>query len=368
MATIVEFTTKSGITRYKVVVRLKGQPTQTATFSRRTDAKHWAQTTEAAILEGRHFKTAESKRRTFADMADRYIEKVVPHRYGKANVRRTVKGHLEWWKKELGPYTLVDITPAKIGELRDNLLSTPALDWKRNPILDDDEQPKRLRSPATVVRYLASLSAMYTVAVNEWGWVEKNPVEMVKRPTEPNGRIRFLSDDERKALLDACRQIDTRILLPIVVLALSTGARQGELLSLTWDQVDLDRQIIRLNETKNKERRGLPLVSFAHKLMSQLYCARREDTPLVFPRPDGKKPAQIENLWKKAVSKAKLEDFRFHDLRHSAASSLAMNGATLAEIAEVLGHKTLQMVKRYAHLSDQHTADVVKRMNDKIFE
>ena len=368
MATIVEFVTRTGNTRYKVVIRLKGQPTQTATFSRRTDAKHWAQTTEAAILEGRHFKTAESKRRTFADMVDRYIEKVVPIRYTKPVVKRTVLGHLEWWKQELGPFALVDITPAKISTLRDTLLATPALDWKRNPILDDDDKHKRLRSPATVVRYLASLSAMYTVAINEWGWAESNPVEMVKRPTEPKGRVRFLSDKEREALLKACKAVDATYLYPIVVLALSTGARQGELLSLTWKQVDLDRQIIRLEETKNKERRGLPLVGYAHKLIAELHNHRRKDTEFVFPRLDGTKPKHIEDLWKSAVKKAGLSDFRFHDLRHCAASYLAMNGATLAEIAEVLGHKTLQMVKRYAHLSDQHTAGVVKRMNAKIFK
>lgn len=101
--------------------------------------------------------------------------------------------------------------------------------------------------------------------------------------------------------------------------------------------------------------------------MQDLYANRREDTELVFPRLDGKKPVFIENDWNKALTEAGIEDFRFHDLRHTAASYLAMNGATLAEIAEVLGHKTLQMVKRYAHMSEQHTMGVVERMNRAIF-
>ena len=94
---------------------------------------------------------------------------------------------------------------------------------------------------------------------------------------------------------------------------------------------------------------------------------RRLDTDLVFPRPDGQKPAYIETAWREALRAAEIDDFRFHDLRHSAASYLAMNGATLAEIASVLGHKTLQMVKRYSHLSDAHVRGVVTRMNEKIF-
>ena len=94
---------------------------------------------------------------------------------------------------------------------------------------------------------------------------------------------------------------------------------------------------------------------------------RRIDTNLLFPDETGKKPVEIRPAWEKVLKEARLKDFKFHDLRHSAASYLAMNGASLAEIAEVLGHKTLQMVKRYSHLSEQHTASVVSKMNEKIF-
>jgi integrase len=123
-----------------------------------------------------------------------------------------------------------------------------------------------------------------------------------------------------------------------------------------------------LLETKNNERRAVPIVGLAHKVLSDLREVRQIDIPLVFPgNKNPQKPIDIRNIWDDAVAKAKLQDFRFHDLRHTAASYLAMNGATLAEIAEILGHKTLQMVKRYAHLSDAHTAGVVERMSSKIF-
>src|SRR5262249_8250247 len=144
-------------------------------------------------------------------------------------------------------------------------------------------------------------------------------------------------------------------------------ARKMELLNLTWRDVDLQRGVITLHNTKNRERRVLPLAGPALALMHQHAKIRRIDTPFVFPRRDGRKSLDIRSAWETALKRADIGDFRFHDLRHSCASYLAMNGASLAEIAEILGHKTLSMVKRYAHLSEAHTAGVVARMNAAIF-
>jgi len=148
--------------------------------------------------------------------------------------------------------------------------------------------------------------------------------------------------------------------------------RKGEIMGLTWDAVDFQRRMITLEHTKNGERRGVPLVGLAYDALQQRSRIRRIDSPYVFPAPFryGKEPQPIDitTAWRVAVKRAELKDFRFHDLRHSAASYLAMNGASLAEIAAVLGHKTLQMVQRYAHLSDAHTSKVVERMNEAIFE
>ena len=152
-----------------------------------------------------------------------------------------------------------------------------------------------------------------------------------------------------------------------MVLALSTGARRMEILGLRWGQADFARRAITLLETKNSEIRSLPLVGHAFDLMEERAKIRRIDTDLVFPGRRRNRPIDLRTPFETAVKRAGIEDFRWHDLRHSAASYLAMNGATLAEIAEVLGHKTLAMVKRYAHLSQAHTARVVEAMNVKIF-
>jgi integrase len=352
MASIEKRTTQStGQTTYRVKVRLKGYPAQTATFQRLTDAKKWAQHTETAIREGRHFKTAESKKHTLAELVERYIADVFPTN-PKMKAKRTA--HLEWWREQIGDRLLADVTPALIVECRDKLA---------NGITRRGKQ----RAPATVVRYMAGLSHAFTVAVNEWGWLEDSPMRKVKKPTEPRGRVRFLDDDERARLLEASKDSESTYLYPIVVLALSTGMRRGEILGLKWQDVDTQAGFLILHDTKNGERRRVPVAGHALAVIRNHAKVRRIDSDYLFPGRIAGKPIDIRKPWEKALKRAEIDDFHFHDLRHSAASYLAMNGASLAEIAEVLGHKTLQMVKRYAHLSEAHTTRVVASMNEKIF-
>lgn len=348
MASIRKREGKKGVS-YRVEVRLKGFPPQRATFKRLTDAKRWAQQTEAAIREGRYFKTAKARKHTLQQLIDRYIKEELPKKSENINQ----KSQLEWWASELGDYTLADITPDKIAECRDKLLSgTSSHEYKF--------------APATVVRYMAALSHAFTVAVREWQWLDDSPMRKVRKPSLPRGRVRFLNDDERKSLLEACRESDNEYLYPIVVLALSTGMRKSEILNLAWDVIDPVKNRITLYHTKNREVRVLPLAGHALEQIESI--ERLEESNLVFPgKADPSRPIDIRPSWEAALKKAEVDNFRFHDLRHSAASYLAMNGASLAEIAEVLGHKTLQMVRRYAHLSEAHTTSVVESMNKKIF-
>lgn len=356
MASIRERKDSTGKVTYTVQVRIKGYPPQVATFERKTDAKQWAQKTEAAIREGRYFKTTEARKRTVGELIDKYTEVLLPHR---GRDRKTVEGELTWWKKQLGSYFLVDVTPQMVADYRDRL-------GKENINADNPKKPARYRGPATVHRYLATLSVCFTYAVQELGWTEENPVLKVRKPSLPEGRVRFLTDGEREKLLTACKESKT-CLYTVVVLALSTGARMSEILSLQWDDIDFKRRIMRLEQTKNGDKRAVPLSKHAFKLIQDLTKVRRIDSNFLFPRTDGKKPFEIKKHWKKAVEKAGLTDFRFHDLRHTAASYLAMNGATLLEISNILGHKQMKMVKRYAHLTEQHTANVLEQMNERQF-
>ena len=362
MATIERRDNEDGKPAYRVKVRLKGYPVQTATFGRKTDAKKWAQDIESAIRDGRHFKTSEAKRHTLGELIDRYTRDILPKKPKQIRVQTS---HFAWWKGQLGKYALADMTPALLSEYRDKLANEPIT--PKNPTSE-----VHYRGTATVVRYMAALSHAFTVAVKEWAWIDDNPMLKVSKPAVPRGRVRFLSDDERTRLLQACQESSNPMLYPVVVMALSTGMRQSEVMCLTWDDIDLNRGRAILQETKNGERRAVHLTGHALEQVKALAKVRRLDTKMLFPEKAraGKKPEKPINLrspWETALKKAALEDFHFHDLRHSTASYLAMNGATLAEIAEVLGHKTLAMVKRYSHLSDAHVSQVVERMNAKIF-
>jgi integrase len=289
MATIEQRATKDGSTMYRVKVRRKGAPPLTATFPRLTDARKWAQVTEGAVLEGRQFKTAEAKRHTLADLIERYCRDVLPQK-----AQETIYGQerqLRWWKAHLGHYALADVTPALLVECRDQI----ARDHKNS----------------TVNRYLAALSHAFTIAVKEWGWLDDSPMRKVSKPKEPRGRVRYLVDEERQRLLDACQQSTSAYLYLVVVVALSTGARKMELLTLTWQDVDFQRGVIILHNTKNRERRVLPLAGPALVLMHEHAKIRRIDTPLVFPRKDGRKPLDIRSAWETALRHADISNFRF---------------------------------------------------------
>lgn len=351
MASIEKRVANDGTITFRVKVRLKGAPVQTATFSRLTDAKIWSEQTAAAIREGRHFKTTEAKKHTVADLINRYLDSVLPDRPKSASAR---KQQLLWWQSKVGHYLLADLTPALISECKEKIAKGVT-------------QSKKPRTAATVNRYLAALSHALTVAVNEWGWLETNPMRKVSKLKEPRGRTRYLSEDERKKLLTACQESRSKALYTIVVLALSTGMRRGEIVGLKWDDIDLNAGRITITQTKNGEIRVVPLVGLAKEVLQEYSKVRRIDSPLVFPGEDPNQPLKISPAFNRAVKNAGIPNFRFHDLRHSAASYLAMGGATLPEIAAVLGHKTFAMVKRYAHLSESHTASVVEKMNRRIF-
>lgn len=357
MATITPRKNKTGNVSFQAKVRLKGNPPTSATFSRLTDAKIWVQKTETLIREGRYFTSSEARKRSVAELIDRYIKDVLPGKKDKVSPKR----QLGWWKARIGHLMLADVTPAVVSEARDALVREPT-NW---------ENAKRKgtspRSPATVNRYLAAISIAFSMGVREWQWMEFNPVSRISKAKEPRGRVRYLEDDERERFLEACRQSQQSLLYPAVVLSLATGARQGEILSLQWKDVDFKGGMIVFHETKNDERRSISLAGHALKTIKDLRKNIPTVFPWVFPGRGGTKPIDLRVSFIKALKEARIENFRWHDLRHCTASYLAMNGATLPEIAAVLGHKQLDMVRRYSHISPQHTAGVVARMNEEIF-
>ena len=343
---------KNGKPSYTAKIRLKGHQPVFQTFTRKTDAVRWANQTEAAITEGRFFKTAESQKHTLSDLIQRYIRDVLPR---KAKVFVEYASQLKWWEEQIGDVRLSELSTSLISEQRDLLSRT--ITNRKKPM-----------SPARVNRYMAALSTALNTSIREWEWMEDNPMRKISKLKEPRGRVRYLSDEERERLLDACKDSANTNLYLIVVLALSTGARQQEIWDLRWSDVNLIKGLITFSETKNDEFRSVPLKGHPLKLLLEHSRIRRDDSDIVFP--SKKNPAvsyDFRNPWKKALLVAEVEDFRWHDLRHSCASYLAMNGQPIRTIAEILGHKTLSMVQRYTHLNAEHLSEAISDLDKKMF-
>ena len=145
----------------------------------------------------------------------------------------------------------------------------------------------------------------------------------------------------------------------LVLMAITTGARRGELLCLRWNDIDFEKQVAYVNNTKNGEAKALPLTI---DVINELQVFNQNDSSLIFGSKITSKPYVFYKPWKRAVDEAELIDFRFHDLRHTTASYLAQNGATLLEIADVLGHKQIEVTKRYAHLCIEHKSSLINRV------
>jgi integrase len=365
---------------YRAQVRVKGRPAQSETFPNIKEAKAWAASTESAIREGRHFPHMRSKRALFAELVQRYRDTVMKEARDSSKAVR--EQHLVWWTTRFTGRTLAEITPDLVAEARDDLASETFTRGKAQTNKDGVKVPpaEYTRAGATVNRYLATLSHMFTMAVKEWRLVDRNPVRDITKKKEARGRVRFLSNAERETLLAECAKSDWPALHILVMLAISTGGRRGELIKLKWDDIDLrvreagvhprtgekyaalGQAIVR--ETKNGDSRTLPLVGRVLEAMRAMRLQGGGKSEWVFPQPSGL-PGPYENfdgVWYDALSAAKIEDFRFHDLRHTCASYLASQGASLLEIADVLGHRTMSMVKRYSHLAQGHKTGVVERM------
>jgi len=330
MASIRKRDGKNG-SSYQVQVRIKGGGVENASFKSLTKAKIWAQSVEASIRDGKHFNMNAAKKHTLSDLIVRFLD----HPSIKDKTKLNYGPQLKWWISQLGEHKLVDITPDKISRSRDGLL-------------------KKGFQKSSTNRYVAALSSAYSMAVKEFGWIDTNPCSKVRKLSEPRGRTRFLTDEERERLLISCENSNAKELLIIVLLALSTGARKNEIRWLRWDDVNVQTGTLIFRETKNGTIRSVPLVGRGLDLIREWGKIRRLDTDLVFPGKNPKHPVLFEKSWKKSLKESEIEDFRFHDLRHSAASYLIMAGVHMRTVAEILGHKTLAMVQRYSHLSPEH--------------
>lgn len=363
MASIRERVDAAGQKTFQAQIRIKGFPPQTRTFGTKTDAKKWARQTEVDIQSGMHIRQSQASSRTFSDLLDEYVKVVLPTKKQDVSVNDAM---VAFWRKQIGAYSL-------------SAVSTKLIEEKRDLLASEKSPRKKPRAPATVLKYMMLLSHIFSTAVN-WQWCERNPVESAAKPTVNNKRVRYLRDDERASLLQACKVSENQDIYLVVVLAISTGMRKGEIMGMKWEAMTFfeDRGYAKLllsaEDTKNSTQRSALIASHAYELLHK----RRADIAipatvdslkgLIFPSlANPKKPVDLRTPWETALRRAKISDFKFHDLRHTAASYMAMNGATTLEIKEALGHKSTAMAERYSHLSESHVDDVVLKMNERHF-
>lgn len=310
--------------QWQAVIRRSGIPSQSATFATRSAAARWARQVETEIDQGLVYDRHAANRTTIGYLVDRYLREVTPYKKSA----RTETHRLKALKTEFGAFSVAALRNTHIAEYRDRRLAAG-------------------RAGATVLKELNSLSHLLDIAAKDWGIpMAGNPAKLVRRPQVARGRDRRLMPGEEDRLLNACERSRAKMLPNIVRFAIETGMRMGEILSLQWRHVDLQNRIASLPDTKTGEPRQVPLSTAAVCAIRGL--PRHINNDRLFW--SWKRADSLENVWRRAVAGAGIQDLRFHDLRHEAVSRLFERGLNPMEVAAISGHKTLQMLKRYTHL------------------
>jgi len=344
MATI----TKRGDLQWQVKIRRKGFPLQSRTFNTKTEGETWARQIEGEMDRGVFVDRSESEKTTLSEALDRYEREVSILKKGYAQE----KYKIAYWKKSLiGQRYIASIRPTDLAAWRDEYL--------------------KKHSPSSVNRLMIVLSHLFTIAIKEWGMGSLiNPVQQIRKPKLPRGRDRRLVPGEEKVLLSACEAYGGDLSC-LVRFALETGMRRGEIAGMTWEMVNLKKRTVTLLETKNGEKRIVPLSTEAVRILSGLPC--RIDGQVW-----GVESASMTQAFIRAVSRARsayekeceekgtkpdqafLVNLHFHDLRHEATSRFFEKGLNPMEVSAITGHKTLQMLKRYTHLKAEDLAKLLK--------
>jgi integrase len=329
---IIKVNLKNGEARYRTILTQSGKGIKTKTFRRKQDARTWG---NRAVLDSQEYAAKGIKPCTipFSRLADEYM------RWWTGKDHDRVRLVL-WWEQRLGKTLLTDITPELI---RDALKS------------------KKSQAPATYNKHLAVLSSILDYATLQQEddsvleqYIDDNPCKRVRSLKLDNKIVRYLSDEEKPRLLKAAKAIGGKFYLK-VLMALTTGMRKGELEKLRWHDIDFDKGLALLADTKNGTPRHTPIPSV---IMDQKH--REIGNRLLFPSSvDRNKPFDYKKQWAKCLKAADIKNFRWHDMRHDTASTLARDGRTLKEIAEILGHKSLASTDRYTHLSTAHKSQVL---------
>ena len=309
--------------RWQAMVRRKGMPQRSKSFDIRTDAERWAREFESQIDRGAgHHDRRSAENMTLHDVLARYLIEITPTKRSAASETNRIKAIM---RRTFSAYSLANLSSSILAQYRDDRLKTVA--------------------PATIIRELNTISHAIDIARKEWAvYLPENPAKLVRRPATPKGRERRLNGDEEARLHSACDALRSPYMRDLIILAVETAMRRGELLGLTWSNVDLDRRIAHLPMTKNGEIRDVPLSGRA--LDTLLMLKATSTTDRVFEISGN----AVRLCWEHLRVRAGCPDLHFHDLRHEAVTRLFEKGFNVIEVATISGHKELRMLGRYTHL------------------
>jgi len=353
MSTLVK--TPSG--SWKAVIRKNGFPTTIKTFRLKRDAEDWARRTEDEMVRGMFIQRAPAERMNFAGAMERYLAEVtVTKRPFTQQSERVRSAPLVTY---FGKHALIGISAEMVAKYRDERLAGG------DRLKDGKPQP---RAANTVRLELALIGHLFTIAIKEWGLgLTYNPVLNIRRPAPGAGRNRRLSDEEETRLLGLVDKHSNPMLRWIVRIAIETGMRSSEIVGLKVAQVDLERRVVRLQETKNTMPRTVPLSMAALDVFKQAIASpvRPKETDLIFFGEPGRdwirRPYNFNKSWLLIKEAAGLKDLRFHDLRHEAVSRFVELGLSDQEVSAISGHRSMQMLKRYTHLRAEDLVDKLDR-------
>ncbi len=303
---------KRGLHQWQAQIRKQGYPLQSKTFETRAAAARWARAIECEMDRGLFVSRVEAESITLGELLERYVEEVTPLKKGAAPEAARIRALI---KHPLANRFLAGLRGVDLARYRDARL-------------------KKV-SPGTVKRELVILSHLFEVARKEWGIHVHNPVRDIKLPPNPKARDRRLQpgynggEDEESQLLRACANARNPFLLPVVRLAIETAMRQGELVRIRWEHVDLNRRTVYLPDTKNGDARTAPLSTTAIRVLRTLPRGLHGQ---VFP---GLTSEAIKRAFMRAVRRAGIKDLRFHDTRHEATTRFFERGLNIMEVASV---------------------------------
>ena len=310
--------------KWQAIVRNKEIGTTSRSFHTKQAAIKWVISVEEQ-LEAGTFGTLRPTHITLGELLERYSCEVTPTKRGAATELRRLHRLI---RDPVSNLKVSQLTSQAVAAFRDRRL----LDGRRTCHYD-----------------LILIRHCLKIAINEWGLVlSSNPVDRVKMPSPAPARSRRLEDGEFERLEEAAKQTKNPYIWPVIIFAIETGMRRGEILGLKWEHVDLDRRIAYLPLTKNGSSREVPLSTKAAQVLARQQ--QRNNTPSPFPvTPNGFRLA-----WERLRSRAGLSDLRFHDLRHEAISRFFELGLNIPEVAVISGHKDPRMLSRYTHLKAEH--------------